>query len=290
MNRFRRIVHGLSIGSKLIVALIVVEFAALGLMVWEDYLTDVHRSEGEFQARLVQERPIFNAALAPLVAPARAGELERTMRELSATANLRYLVVKDLRGRVIGDANGGRLTILPGRMALGFPDVFDAAFDGISIAGPLDFHYGANGFALHSGLLNVAAGDVSVGGRFALRWPKDSSLRTLTLLLEATNGRAEATPRYLPKTLAPNLRNWLVQAIGAGRVPRGGADCERTRRSTAQSPNKPSRPPTQSLAPARKSSPPDKSAKLPTQSPVRMSSTRRPSIRPAQSARTGSCR
>ena len=130
-------------------------------------------------------------------------------------------MVRDLRGRVIGDANGGRLTILPGRMALGFPDVFDAAFDGISIAGPLDFHYGANGFALHSGLLNVAAGDVSVGGRFALRWPKDSSLRTLTLLLEATNGRAEATPRYLPKTLAPNLRNWLVQAIGVGRVPRG---------------------------------------------------------------------
>jgi diguanylate cyclase (GGDEF)-like protein/PAS domain S-box-containing protein len=113
MNRFRRIVHGLSIGSKLMATLIVVEFAALGLMVWQDYRTDVQRSEGEFQSRLAQERPIFNAALAPLVAQSRPDELERTLRALSATANLRYLVVKDPRGRVIAAAGRDPAAAMP---------------------------------------------------------------------------------------------------------------------------------------------------------------------------------
>ena len=130
-------------------------------------------------------------------------------------------LVHGLRGSVLGDLHGGRLTIFPGRIALGFPDVYDEAFNGISVEGPLDFWYGDGGFALHSGLLKVETGDVHVAGRFALQQPRDPALHALTLMLEATDGRAEATPRYLPKLLEPGLRQWLVQAVGPGHVAKG---------------------------------------------------------------------
>lgn len=129
MNRIARVVRGLSLATQLITALLLVEFAALGLMVWQDHLTDLQRSESEFQGRLVQERPILNAAVAPLVADGRTADLDRVIRELFATANLKYLVVKDASGRVIAAAGRDPAWPLP---------AVDTALDGASSDGVFD--------------------------------------------------------------------------------------------------------------------------------------------------------
>jgi diguanylate cyclase (GGDEF)-like protein/PAS domain S-box-containing protein len=113
MNEIKRVVRGLSLGTQLIVALLLVELAALGLMVWDDHLADLRRTEADFQGHLKQARPILNAALAPMMAAGRAADLDRVVHELAATANLRYLVVKDPSGRVLAAAGRDARTPLP---------------------------------------------------------------------------------------------------------------------------------------------------------------------------------
>ncbi len=118
---------------------------------------------------------------------------------------------------VTGHSLGGRMQFLSRRFLLGFPDLFDRPFAGVSLAGPIDFWY-AQGLTLHSGVLAGDSGDMNVSGRFGLYRPHDPSLQAFALLLDISSGRTEAIRRYLPHVLDAPLHRWLDTAIGKGEL------------------------------------------------------------------------
>ena len=140
-----------------------------------------------------------------------------TINELHLTAHRGSPEIGGADVDVTGHSLGGRLQFLSRRFQLGFPDLFNQPFAGVSLAGPIDFWY-AHGLTLHSGVLAGDSGDMKIAGRFGLYRPHDPSLQAFSLLLDIREGRTEAIRRYLPHVLDPPLHRWLDAAIGKGEL------------------------------------------------------------------------
>ena len=126
MSRLVRFFGGVTLRTKLVLVLLLVESGALGFFVWQNYLLDVQRAEFEFQGRITQMRPLLNAAISPALRDRDPARLQEVLANASNTTGLRYLVVNDSGGKNIAAVGIDRMQALPAPDA----SLADAANDG----------------------------------------------------------------------------------------------------------------------------------------------------------------
>jgi diguanylate cyclase (GGDEF)-like protein/PAS domain S-box-containing protein len=126
VSRLVRFFGRVTLRTKLVLVLLLVESGALGFFAWQNYLLDLGRAEFEFQGRISQMRPLLNAAIAPALRARDLPRLQDVLANASNTTGLRYLVVSDASGRRIASVGAERMQALPP------PDstLADAASDG----------------------------------------------------------------------------------------------------------------------------------------------------------------
>jgi diguanylate cyclase (GGDEF)-like protein/PAS domain S-box-containing protein len=135
--------------TKLVLVLLIVESGALGFLVWQNTLLDVERAEFEFQGRITQMRPLLNAAIAPALRARDMERLEEVLASASNTTGLRYLVVFDTGGTKIASVGTQRLQALPALDTTLADAAADGRFDtqvGLALGGePLGMlHFGVS--------------------------------------------------------------------------------------------------------------------------------------------------
>jgi diguanylate cyclase (GGDEF)-like protein/PAS domain S-box-containing protein len=101
MIEFVRALRSLSLRTKLVTLVLVIEAVGLALMVSESRGVNISASESGFQSSLEQVRPLLNAALAPAVAANDKARVAAVMSEVRAGRGLLYLVAKDTAGHEI---------------------------------------------------------------------------------------------------------------------------------------------------------------------------------------------
>jgi diguanylate cyclase (GGDEF)-like protein/PAS domain S-box-containing protein len=101
MNASPRSFASLSLRAKLVALLLFVEAVTLAFLVWQGHELNLARTESEFQSSVAQMRPFLNAALAPAVARHDAERVAAVLSDARTARGLRYLVVRDSRGRVL---------------------------------------------------------------------------------------------------------------------------------------------------------------------------------------------
>jgi uncharacterized protein (TIGR02099 family) len=146
----------------------------------------------------------------------------------AAAVDLRDLRLQGYRGvptvrgvdlELVAFDGGAWATTDSGPFFIHFPDVFAEGWQYDSGVGRVDLRWGADGLRVVGSGLEVAGEAGQAAGGFALDIPREESDRTFALSLGIRGSDAIFTERYLPRKLSAPLRDWLVRAIRAGRVP-----------------------------------------------------------------------
>src|SRR5688572_24230536 len=96
-----RFLRSVSFRTRIVAALLAVEAAALGFLVWEASLIELQRVDREFQAELGHTRSLLNAALHQPLEARNIPALKKVLEESVTPGGLRYVIAKDPRGETL---------------------------------------------------------------------------------------------------------------------------------------------------------------------------------------------
>jgi len=126
-----------------------------------------------------------------------------------------------LSGRVEWLPDGGVADLQLKSAALQWPAQFSEALPLDEAQARLAWRRSAGGWELRSNRFTLRNADARASGLFTLALPADGASPRLSLLGLIEQGRAAATPRYLPAGTSPGVRDWLAAALRGGTLQRG---------------------------------------------------------------------
>jgi uncharacterized protein (TIGR02099 family) len=129
--------------------------------------------------------------------------------------------VRGLDARAVVYEGGAWIDVDTDTFYLQFPDVFAEGWRYDAASGRVALRFDRAGLHLRSGLLTLRGPQGRAAGHVALFLPPDEAQRRISLALGIQGADAAFTEAFLPGRLEPELRDWLVSAVRAGRVDRG---------------------------------------------------------------------
>ncbi|MFC6669501.1 DUF3971 domain-containing protein [Marinobacterium aestuariivivens] len=149
-----------------------------------------------------------------------AGDLERVSVEAAWGAPR----ISGISGRLEADRQGGRLHLDSEAFELFFPELYDQGWQYDRANGLVRWSLQPDQAVIGSELLHLGNPSVSAAGRFSLALPYDRAIQTeLTLMIGMVDSDGLQTANYVPpEQVGRALHRWLGEAIGGGRLQRGG--------------------------------------------------------------------